>query len=61
MPIFDFVCKECKHDFEKLRKLRDADIPPECPLCGSKNTEKTEIQKFGFELKGVGVYKNNTH
>jgi len=38
-----------------------ADIPPECPVCGSRNTEKQEVQSINFELKGVGVYKNNTH
>lgn len=59
MPIFDFTCKECGKTFEKL--VRSSDIPPECPSCGSRDTTKDEIQKFGFELKGVGVYKNNTH
>ena len=58
MPIFDFDCKECGNTFERL--VRAADIPPECPSCGSKNTEKKEIQPINFELKGVGIYKNNT-
>lgn len=59
MPIFDFTCKECEFAFEKL--VKSSDIPPECPSCGSRNTTKDEVQKFGFELKGVGVYNNNTH
>jgi putative FmdB family regulatory protein len=58
MPIYDFKCGECDKEFEKLVRL--ADIPPECPLCGSKDTKKKEIQAINFELKGVGVYKNNT-
>ena len=59
MPIFDFNCKECGKTFEKL--VKSSDNPPECPSCGSRNTTKDEIQRFGFELKGIGVYKNNTH
>lgn len=59
MPIFDFTCKECGNTFEKI--VKSSDILPECPLCGSRNTAKEAIQKFGFEMKGVGVYNNNTH
>ena len=52
------ICLECEKEFEKLVKA--SDIPPECPYCGTMNTNKKEVQKFGFELKGVGVYKNST-
>ena len=58
MPIFDFNCNECGKVFEKL--VRAADIPPECPSCGTKNTQKQEVQHINFELKGTGIYKNNT-
>ena len=58
MPIFDFKCKECDKEFEKL--VRAADIPPECPMCGSKDTEKNQIQKSNFVLTGKGIYKNGT-
>jgi putative FmdB family regulatory protein len=59
MPIFDFVCKECSKEFEKL--VRPADIPPECPDCGSKNTEKRAVPtQINFSLGGIGIYKNNT-
>lgn len=60
MPLFDYYCTECKNEFEKLVK-QNADIPPECPKCGSKNTTKQLIQSINFQLKGIGVYKNNTH
>jgi putative FmdB family regulatory protein len=59
MPIFDFVCKECEKEFEKL--VRASDIPPECPACGSKHTEKRAVPtQMNFVLGGVGIYKNNT-
>ena len=58
MPIFDFKCNDCENEFERL--VRAADIPPECPACGSKDTEKKAIQTINFELKGSGIYKNGT-
>jgi putative FmdB family regulatory protein len=58
MPIFDFKCNDCEKEFEKL--VRQADIPPECPLCGSKDTEKKQVQHANFVLTGKGIYKNGT-
>ena len=58
MPIYDFNCKECEKEFEKL--VRPSDIPPECPMCGSKNTEKKQVQYSNFVLTGKGIYKNGT-
>ena len=37
MPMFDFVCAECKHKFETL--VRGAQLPA-CPACQSTNLEK---------------------
>jgi hypothetical protein len=58
MPIFDFECNECDKQFEKL--VKPADMPPECVYCGSRDTQKKEVQDINFELKGIGVYKNGT-
>ena len=37
MPIFEYVCRECKNDFEAL--VRSETIP-ECPNCHSTELEK---------------------
>jgi len=37
MPIFDFVCTRCKHQFEALVLGGDQ---PECPKCGGKKLKK---------------------
>jgi putative FmdB family regulatory protein len=58
MPIFDFICGDCEELFEKL--VRSSNERPECPRCGSMDTHKKQVQSINFELKGVGVYKNNT-
>jgi putative FmdB family regulatory protein len=36
MPIFEYVCQECKHDFEALVFGKDK---AECPKCHSKKLE----------------------
>ena len=38
MPIFEFVCKECGHEFECLRK--SASEKADCEKCGSKKTAR---------------------
>lgn len=39
MPIYEFICRSCKTDFEKLvpASMRDA---VECPDCGSGKTAR---------------------
>ena len=38
MPIFEYVCKKCKNQFEEL--VFSQDEQAECPSCGSTKTEK---------------------
>ncbi len=33
MPIYEYVCTACKHDFEKLVRSMDEQKPPPCPAC----------------------------
>ena len=40
MPIYDYRCKECGAEFEKLMRLSEADRSPLCPECGSPDTHK---------------------
>jgi putative FmdB family regulatory protein len=37
MPIFDYICTDCKHEFEAL--VRGSKIPA-CPRCKSEQLEK---------------------
>jgi putative FmdB family regulatory protein len=34
MPIYEYVCSACAHEFEKLVR-RDTLPPPSCPSCGA--------------------------
>jgi putative FmdB family regulatory protein len=38
MPIYEYVCCKCNHEFEELVFDRDARIT--CPSCGSKKVNK---------------------
>lgn len=38
MPIFEYVCKKCKNQFEELVFSQDEQAV--CPSCGSTKTEK---------------------
>lgn len=40
MPIYEYVCKECGTEFERMVRLSEADRKPECPRCGSGETSK---------------------
>ena len=35
MPLYDYKCKKCKHDFEEVRKIKDRNTVP-CPKCSSE-------------------------
>jgi len=37
MPIYEYVCKDCTHNFETLVR---SDTTVECPACHSKSLEK---------------------
>lgn len=39
MPLYDFQCRSCGHEFEALVRRADTDAPA-CPSCGSLELEK---------------------
>ncbi|MBW6466739.1 MAG: zinc ribbon domain-containing protein [Brevefilum sp.] len=41
MPIYEYHCTDCGHDFEKLVRFSDPKTnSAECPGCQSQNTRK---------------------
>lgn len=38
MPIYEYLCKDCKHRFEYL--LRSSSAAAKCPVCDSRNLEQ---------------------
>jgi len=52
MPIYEYVCTDCRHEFEEIVGLKD--LPPNCPLCAREVNRK--ISLTSFRLKGGGWY-----
>jgi putative FmdB family regulatory protein len=40
MPLYEYLCKNCKTLFEKLQSYLEAQQATECPDCGSDSTER---------------------
>ncbi len=54
MPIYEYACPACGHDFETIHKVSDP--APPCPQCG-KDVQK-KISLAAFHLKGSGWYSD---
>jgi putative FmdB family regulatory protein len=53
MPIYEYKCQDCDHEFECEVKFRERYDPVPCPKCGSADVEKL-ISLCDFTLKGSG-------
>lgn len=40
MPMYEYKCSKCNHQFEKLAKSMSSTDAVECPKCGSKKTDR---------------------
>jgi putative FmdB family regulatory protein len=47
MPLYDFVCRNCHHEFEALVRPQDA-APPACPTCGGRDLER-QLSTFAVD------------
>lgn len=46
MPLYDFRCNKCKHEFEETLAYHQltSEGPPECPECGSYFTKRVWLK-----------------
>jgi putative FmdB family regulatory protein len=51
MPIYEFVCERCDHQFEELVSLSDKQ-PPNCPKCRSDKVRKV-LSACGIRPNGI--------
>src|SRR5437764_10864408 len=54
MPIYEYLCKECGHKFEKMQPITSEPLK-ECANCG-KSTIQRVFQPVGVIFKGSGWY-----
>jgi len=54
MPIYEYVCLNCKHEFEAIRPMSQADRPMTCAKCGGEEI-KRKLSMFYAESGGRAV------
>lgn len=53
MPIYEYQCDDCEHQFQKLLPVSQCSDPQSCGVCGSGKTRKL-ISSVNFNLVGDG-------
>lgn len=57
MPINEYKCEACGHEFEEIQKFSDKPLV-KCPAC-KKSKLKKMISLGSFHLKGRGWHKRS--
>lgn len=54
MPIYEYRCGGCGHEFEEWQKINDEPVK-KCPSCRGRRVERL-VSATSFQLKGGGWY-----
>ena len=54
MPIYEYQCTQCQHQFDVIQKMNDEPIKL-CPNCSQQSVVRL-VSAAGFQLKGTGWY-----
>lgn len=57
MPLYEYRCDACEHEFEALQKISDEPLV-HCPACNQAALRKL-VSAAGFRLKGQGWYETD--
>ncbi len=58
MPLYEYRCKSCGHEFEIQQSISE-DTLTICPNCDLPELKKV-FQPVGISFKGSGFYKNDS-
>ncbi len=56
MPMYDYVCEDCPHEFTVRQGYHDPRVAT-CPTCGGKGKQRISMPAVVF--KGSGFYVND--
>ena len=56
MPIYEYACRSCGHEFEELQKISEKPLV-KCPVAGTSRWSKS--LGSGLSLKGGGWYETD--
>jgi len=54
MPLYEYQCSSCGEEFEQIVSFSKADLMPDCPICGSKDTRKKISVAASFGSSSAG-------
>ena len=57
MPIYEYQCKSCGHELEKLQRMSDPALT-DCPACNEPELKRL-VSAAAFRLKGSGWYETD--
>jgi putative FmdB family regulatory protein len=57
MPIYEYACSACEHEFEQIQKFSDPSVC-DCPKCHKKNSVQRKLSTSAFHLSGGGWYSD---
>lgn len=55
MPIYEYTCEACNHNWEELQKITDEKIKI-CPKCGEEKAKRLISSGTSFILNGSGWF-----
>jgi putative FmdB family regulatory protein len=58
MPIYEYRCRRCDYQFERLEKMNQEPLRPRCPRCGRFFGERLPSVAHA-RFKGTGFYAND--
>ena len=56
MPIYEYACEKCGHEFERSQRITEDPVKT-CPSCKAKKVRRL-ISRTAFVLKGGGWYSD---
>jgi putative FmdB family regulatory protein len=56
MPVYEYACEKCGHEFEREQRITDAPVKT-CPRCRARKVRRL-ISRTAFVLKGGGWYSD---
>ena len=58
MPLYEYRCRQCGQEFEKMLRFDQSEELPLCPICQSADTQK-RISMFASKSSG-GAFSVST-
>jgi putative FmdB family regulatory protein len=58
MPTYEYVCKDCGHEFERFQSITARPIR-KCPHCGKAGAKRLIGTGSGIIFKGSGFYETD--